>query len=382
MRVALRTPMRLFSLASGLVFALLPLLLAGHSAEPRAAETRKPPYPPSVVIERIDWDFAHRVRRAPGSDLWPMTWAADNNLYTAWGDGGGFGGTDSEGRASLGFARIAGPAERFHGTNVWGGKNGERPATFGGKVGALLSVGGVLYAVGGVWPGTLGRHTWACPKEARLLWSTGLGKSWQISNWTYADARAPAFGPVSFLNFGRDYAGARDRFVYLYFTTAWWEWAARGRPPSKSYLARVPRDRLKDRRAYEFYRGDGGDTGPRWTSVLKERQAVFVDPNGRRLSKVVYHPALKRYLATAAGRSVGQFALFDAPEPWGPWTTVAYEQNWGHLGSSEALEYELPTKWLSPDGRTLWCVFSSTGGLDAFNLVRGRLRLRRVEKKD
>jgi hypothetical protein len=370
-------PRIVVSLVSFLGLAISPLLLAAPSAEERDAERSKPPYPPSRVIERIDWDFAHRVRLAPGSDLWPLTWAADDNLYTAWGDGGGFGGTNAEGRVSLGFARLTGMAEGFEGTNVWGGKNGEHPATFGGKVGALLSVGGTLYAVGGVWPGEAGLKTWSCPKEARLLWSADLGKTWQVGDWSYADAKAPAFGPVSFLNFGKDYAGARDDFVYVYFTTAWWEWAPRRRPPTETYLARVPRDRLRDRMAYEFYQRAGRDGGPRWTSALKERQAVFADPNGRRLSKVVYHPVLKRYLATVAGAQVGQFALFDAPEPWGPWTSVAYEDDWGGLGTTEALEYDLPTKWLSTDGRELWCVFSSTGTLDSFNLVKGTLRLKR-----
>lgn len=357
--------------ATLLVFTFVLLILSGLSANRDEAQPSKPPYPRSKVIQSIDWDFAHRVRRAPGSDLWPMTWAADDNLYTAWGDGGGFGGTNGDGRVSLGFARILGTPERFEATNIWGGKSGERPATFGGKVGALLSVAGTLYAVGGVWPGKGGLKSWSCPKEARLLWSSDLGKTWQVADWTYADAKAPAFGPLSFLNFGKDYAGAQDDFVYLYFTMAWWEWAPR-QPPSETYLARVPRNRIKDRAAYEFYRH-----GRHWTAAFTERRAVFVDRNGRRLSKVIYHPVLKRYLATAAGRSVGQFALFDAPEPWGPWTTALYEDNWGGLGQTEALEFELPTKWMSADGCTLWCVFSSTGALDSFNLVKGTLRLQR-----
>ncbi len=357
--------------------ALFPLLLPGQSAKPEGAAPAKPPYPPSPVIGGIDWDFAHRVRQAPGSDLWPMTWAGDDNLYAAWGDGGGFGGTDSDGRVSLGFARIEGTAEHFQGVNVWGGKNGAHPATLAGKVGALLSVNGALYAVGGVWPSKEGLRKWSSPHESRLLWSSDLGKSWQFTDWTFADAQDPAFGPVSFLNFGKDYAGARDSYVYLYFTTAWWEWAPRRPPPAESYLARVPKEKLRDRTAYEFYQRPGPDGQPRWTAELKERHAVFTDPNARRLSKVVYHPTLKRYLATAAGAHVGQFALFDAPEPWGPWTTVVYEDNWGNLGTTEALEYDLPTKWLSADGRTLWCVFSSTGTLDAFNLVEGTLRLKR-----
>lgn len=368
-----RTGFPVFLLAS----ALFVLLLAGPSATEPPAKSSKPPYPPSTAIKGIEWDFAHSVRQAPGSDLWPVTWAADGNLYTAWGDGGGFGGTNSDGRVSLGFARIAGTAERFEATNVWGGKTGAHIATFGGKVGALVSVQGALYAIGGVWPNKVGVKTWSCPKEARLLWSDDLAKSWRICDWTFADAKNPEFGPVSFLNFGKDYAGARDDYIYMYFTTAWWQWAPRRIPPTETYLARVPRNRLKDRTAYEFYRRPDRDGKPRWTAELKERQGVFVDPNGRHLSKVIYNSALKCYLATAAGRHVGQFALFDAPEPWGPWTTVAYYDNWGGLGTTEALEYDLPTKWISADGRTLRCVFSSTGKLDSFNMVKGTLQLKR-----
>lgn len=169
-------PVLLLSIA---LFSLLPVAPSATEAD---AKPSKPPYPPSKRIESIDWDFNHRVRRAPGSDLWPFTWAADDNLYTAWGDGGGFGGTNSDGRVSLGLARIEGEAERFRATNVWGGKNGTHPAKFGGKVGALLSVKGTLYALGGVWPNKAGVKTWSCPKEARLLWSDDSAKTWHVSD--------------------------------------------------------------------------------------------------------------------------------------------------------------------------------------------------------
>ena len=50
----------------------------------------KPPYPPSPVIEDVTWDIGNMLRLAPGSDLWPVTWGPDNNIYISWGDGGGF----------------------------------------------------------------------------------------------------------------------------------------------------------------------------------------------------------------------------------------------------------------------------------------------------
>src|SRR5688572_6458484 len=75
------------------------------------------PYPRSPVLRGWTIDWSTHQRQAPGSDNWPMTWAADDHLYTAWGDGGGFGGSNSDGRVSLGVARVEGPAHDYRGSN-------------------------------------------------------------------------------------------------------------------------------------------------------------------------------------------------------------------------------------------------------------------------
>jgi hypothetical protein len=71
--------------------------------------------------------------------------------------------------------------------------------------------------------------------------------------------------------------------------------------------------------------------------------------------------------------------VFDAPEPWGPLTTVAYYERSDKMGDAgEGLSCEFPPKWISADGLTLWSVFSvyGAGGKqgvhahDKFNLVR------------
>ncbi len=51
-----------------------------------------PPYPPSDHIADIQLDWLTHQRHAQGSDNFQLTWADDNHLYGAWGDGGGFGG--------------------------------------------------------------------------------------------------------------------------------------------------------------------------------------------------------------------------------------------------------------------------------------------------
>ncbi|MCP4422283.1 MAG: SseB family protein, partial [Chloroflexi bacterium] len=103
-------------------------------------------------------------------------------------------------------------------------------------------------------------------------------------------------------------------------------------------------------------------------------QPVFTDPtNGRPAASVSFNPGLNRYIMTVPHGGVGKLGVFDAPEPWGPWTTIAYYDNWGGFGNSDSLYYYFPTKWISADGKTMWMVFSSTNELDAFNLVRADL---------
>ena len=48
-------------------------------------------YPPSPVIKGVSWAPKESiVRKAKGSDNWPITWGDDDHLYTAYGDGNGF----------------------------------------------------------------------------------------------------------------------------------------------------------------------------------------------------------------------------------------------------------------------------------------------------
>ena len=333
------------------------------------------PYPPSPVIRGITWDWSTRKTAAPGSDLWPVTWADDDNLYVAWGDGGGFGGTDQDGRVALGFARIEGPPEGFTGINVNGGMKPEHTASFPmhGKVGGILAVGGRLYAwlnmQNGKWPDV----------DKALIWSDDRGATWKQSDWVFP--KGPGnLKPSTFLNFGRGYTGMPSNLEgYVYF------YGQHQGQPNGTYLVRSRIDKLTDRRSYEYVSGVDQDQ-PRWSSDEREARPIVRDsrPNGN-LASVVYVAGLHRYLATSFHDGPGELGVFDAPQPWGPWTTVAYEDHWGEMGTEgEGLTCSFPAKWQSPDGQTLWCIFSAYGpgakqGIDAhdkFNLVKATLELR------
>lgn len=240
------------------------------------------PYPPSPVIRSISWDFDNLIKKAPGSDLWPMTWASDDNLYTSWGDGDGFGGTNRLGRVSLGFARIEGSPSGFSARNVWGGQGAERKPAFTGKCPGMLSIDGTLYA----WV----RMPAAGFLHYRLAWSRNLGRDWQLSNCSFPDG-GDRFVAKTFVNFGRDYQGAPDDFVYIYGGEV-------GRT-DRIYLLRVPRASLWERRAYMFYTGSGTDDKPAWSTRASDRVPVFIDPDSSsNAATVVYNAGLKRFIMT------------------------------------------------------------------------------------
>lgn len=336
------------------------------------------PYPPSEVIKAIEWHWETYTNAALGSDLWPVTWGPDDNLYGAWGDGGGFGGSDKDSRVSLGFARIEGSPEHWRGININGGKNPEHPATFPkkGKTGTLIFVQGILYAwvnlQDGKWPSV----------NHQLAWSTNYGASWTMADWRFSKDEG-AFQPSAFITFGKDYAGVPPSlagYVYLYGVKLSTNLQSAGR----DYLARVPAAKIRKRSAYEFFDGLESGGNAKWTTNWAQARPVFTDLNSERICSAVYLPALKRYLAASFHRGPGQLGVFDSPNPWGPWTTVCYYEDFGRMRTvGEGLICEFPQKWMSADGLTLWSIFSCYGdgakmgiyGHDRFNLIKATLQL-------
>jgi hypothetical protein len=77
------------------------------------------------------------------------------------------------------------------------------------------------------------------------------------------------------------------------------------------------------------------------------------------------------------GYYVGRLGILDALEPWGPWTTVAYYNNWAGLGDLfGGMPHSFPAKWISADGTEMYAIFSGGDEWDSFNLVKVNLKLR------
>ena len=247
-----------------------------------------------------------------------MTWADDDRLYTAYGDGNGFE-PFVPAKLSLGLARVDGrrrptspastsarrpPSRRGDGND---GQEGQRHAD--GRRRAL--------------PAGPQRRQRAA--RAGRPTTAGRGRGPTGSSPT-------SFGCPTFLNFGRNYAGGRDDFVYVYSHDA----DSAYEPADRMVLARVaegpdPRARrlrvlraASTRRASRSGRADIAERGGR---VRATRAAA----TARGIS---YNAGLKRYLwcQILPGRRprafAGGFGIYDAPEPWGPWTTAFFTEDW------------------------------------------------------
>ena len=351
----------------------------GTGQAERLTRTWEPcPYPPSELIAGIEFDLSTRRTEAPGSDIWPITWADDDHQYAAFGDGAGFGADRlasqrGPSRVSLGVARIEGGADSYRGVNVWGGHKAENPARFTGKGTGILCVGGVLYMmVAG--PGSL------CVPETRVAVSYDHACSWRLSEWKWTMQDRLFAG--TFLNFGKNYKGARDGYVYAYFTRLA---KLPDRPrnwmhevPGGVDLARVPRDRIFEKEAYEWFAGLDRGGHPQWTQDMKTRTHAFEDRNGIKVVSVVHHPTLGRYLLVYNPRdNRGHFGLFEASEPWGPWRGVAYLHDYAPFippaENQRVSIFHFAPKWWRNDRLEFTLVFNT--GDDAWNTMRGRLIL-------
>ena len=352
--------------ASAAVLAAI-LAIAGS---PLAADS---PYAAGDVIEAIHFNWDTHDRRAPGSDNWPVTWADDDHQYTSWGDGGGFGGTNELGRVSLGVARVEGSRDAHTGHNVWGGHEAEHAATFGGKSYGIICVDGVLY----MWvsPGS-GEDNYT---EAKVYRSTDHGASWSGASWAFTAGNG--FIMPTFLQFGKNYEGARDTYVYVYANHLKRSDTLAVQVPGEIALMRTARGGIMDRGAYEFFAGLDGEGNPTWTGDIGGRAPVFQDPAGVGWNtSASYNAGIGRYFLITEHTHTfeGTIGIFDAPEPWGPWTTVLYSDSFGEGEIAQTtFFFNFANKWLSADGKDFVLVFTGIGAdtNDSWNTVQGSFDL-------
>jgi hypothetical protein len=349
-----------------------------------------PAYPKSELIAGVEFD-RFRPHKGDG-DMWPVTWAADDNLYGGAGDNCG---------SPMNFWRIEGDPN-----GGWPGcwavrlflvdnlpvdpkkycrippadaKNGVKPA-------GLLSLDGVLYfAVEAMNYGEDPAFNRQRNVHGWIVTSRDFGRTWDLGA-TPTDFFEGRLSSCHFVQYGRDCAGARDEFVYAVFPAG---------DDGKSYwengdlilLGRVPRQRVLDRAAWEFCTGVSASGEPAWDADGSKAEPVFRYPRMTGENHVAYDAGIGRYLMgnysflNAEGEPLpyhggggmrSQLTLFEAPEPWGPWSLFHRDDEWGTYGDYQP---NFPTKWMSADGRSVGLVSAGTHDDSTFTFQKLTLRL-------
>ena len=189
-------------------------------------------------------------------------------------------------------------------------------------------------------------------QETRLFRSTDHGIAWSKAAWAFIFSDG-IFTPT-FLQLGKDYGGSKDKFVYVFAperkSTAW-----DVQKPGAISLWRVPQTRVMERARYEFFAGLSSAGAPQWTASF-QRKPVFADAaNGIMRTSVSYNPGIQRYLLITehTARAKGNIGIYDAADPWGPWTRVLLEHGWGSPDiEPNTFFWNFSNKWLSADGKT------------------------------
>jgi len=245
-------------------------------------------------------------------DLWFSTWADDDNLYTTWGDGRGFGDVLSD----VGIARLEGNMPLITGKNVYFEKHpGLLSLKDNDKPSSLLFIDGRLY---GHFFSPLAR-----PRIGYNAYSDDYGKTWtRVGFYKQGEEKPRNFSPwtsevnskfrcLAFVNMGQNYEYNTDDYVYGYGLPQPGGWTG------GIYLTRVKKDKILEYQAYEYFTGMQ-DTLPTWSKSQSEAKAV-PGLSAKNQVSVAYHPGIDRFLLLTSQD------LFDAPNPWGPWT---YSDSW------------------------------------------------------
>jgi len=294
-------------------------------------------------------------------DLWPSCWADDDNLYTANGDGSAF--YKSNTSHDITVSRISGTPPSLTATSLsnsmgtnWIGSGFSRKPT------GMLCIDSTLYLA---FQNLDGVNFNSAP-AASIAKSTDYGNTWtwDSSAPMFGGAgKAPLFTTIFFLDYGKDSVNATDQYVYAYGLDNNW------REQQALYLGRVPPGSIQTRSAWQFYAGTNSSGSPLWTSDITQKEPVLVDtrllypvmfgtdcPSQNPViaqGGVVYDKPLQRYIF--ASWSCATHEIYEAPQPWGPWSHVL-SNDFGPLrGTYNRGQYgtSIPSKFISSDGKTL-----------------------------
>jgi hypothetical protein len=328
----------------------------------------------------ISWSSTSTITRyAAGCDSFSMTWAMDDQLYSSYSDCFGVTGTVTPKR-SLGYVRIIGmPADGLllddidtgapgvpdiDRTDSGSGLDATGNGTTGKKASGMLQVSGRSY----IWVRNM---TSGMQSALKYTDNYNLANAtWKWASWTLTE-----FGYPVFVQYGKGFAGG-GAYAYVVAHDNPSAYAAADR----FVLMRVPVASILVQNAYEFFSGTVSQ--PAWVSFANRanRTAIFSHKGRCARNGMTYNGARGRYYwwqqipvtKFHPGNGLfGGFGIYSAPNPWGPWIPVYYNEKWD-VGPGERGEF--PTKWMSSDPISsrgeMYLVFS---GDDSLSVRKGTI---------
>ena len=343
------------------------------------------PFPPSKVIAGLEWtgDRIPYPELEIKGDTFPMTWAEDDQVYTSAGDPL----WPADAGSGLDVEKFSGGPTDYKITKVqpmrdyvgWGG-DGPKPC-------GMICVDGVLYLAfqnmlrnRKPMYGLASQHG----SDAHIIYSTDKGGMWKpaLANIPEPMFPGPLFGGPSFINFGRNNANARDNYVYAISGDQWDN-------GSNLRLGRVPVDRIVERGGWEFLCAWTPAGEPAWHRNLSASIPILSIHRYLGLPEIVYVAGIRRYLLFTwrlhedfNGDEGTDLLILDAPEPWGPFSMVHFEEFWEGKAFTPYCP-RLPLKWMAADGRSGYIQFSGSWSPRAqkLNYYRSNVRPFRLKMR-
>jgi hypothetical protein len=353
-----------------------------------------PNYPTSTAITGVKLE-RNRYHSASG-DMWPITWASDGNLY---------GGAGDNRESPMNFWRVRGVPDLGKGSHVndWFVDLIDNlpldPAIYctdprvdrlmGIKPAGLIDIDGILhFAVETQNYGTDPAFNRQTNIEGWIITSDDYGKSWNRAATEQTSFFSGRVTSCHFLQYGQG-AATPDGWIYAYFPGASDDGNSYWCNGDYVLLGRVQPQNVLDRSAWRFASGFDAAGDPIWTTDDADAVSVFEYPRMTGENHVSFNAGIGRYImgnysfvdddmnprpahqepypATAQHT---QLTLFEAPNPWGPWSLFHRDDNWGTYGDYQP---SFPVNWMFNDGTTMFMV--SSGGFDDYNFTVQRLDL-------
>jgi hypothetical protein len=199
--------------------------------------------------------------------------------------------------------------------------------------------------------------------------SQNYGATWKE---TTRSPEAPLFGENSrvakvkigsphFVDFGKDMAHSPDGRAYLVAHGAsrmgvcnnWIQ-------GDEVYLLRVEPSlaNMNDRSAYEFFAGHNVDGRPLWTKEFSAIKPLVAWPGRLGCVTMTYNAPLRRYMmciTRGVRRGDHDTMILESDLLTGPWRLVHYLHKFG----PEAYFVNIPSKFIDPNGRSMWLCYSA-----------------------